>query len=207
MDFTVIIQSLSQGGDIMKLTSLSAVFGVLAICAVTAAAQSASLDQFRPKVLPVLVQVNAHGQITSASPAFELTPSLTRLLRTNLDEMINRPATDKQGRPMASQFVMNLAVQATPHSKGEYNVNFAYVSTSPVPAGSWYWVHIDGHRLALAPQHSGNVRQPTPMNRYQYPPDSNRSFTPVPTSPASQPINQAPLASQGSPARALDRAR
>ena len=191
----------------MKFISVSAVFGVLALCAGTAAAQSASLNQFKPKVMPVLVQVNAHGKVTSASPAIELTPKLTRLLRENLDEMIVRPATDKQGHPISSQFVINLAVQATPHLKGNYDVHFAYVSTTPVPAGSWYWVHRNGVQLALAPQHSGNFRQRMSIIPDQSPTNNNRRYAPAPTTPASQTVNQAPPASQAPPTRSLDRAQ
>ena len=191
----------------MKLAQISAASGILAICAGAAVAGPASLNQFRPKVMPVLVQVNSHGKITSVSPAIELTPKLTRLLRENLDEMISRPATDKQGHPISSQFVINLAVHATPHSNGDYNVRFAYVSTSPVPAGSWYWVHINGVRLALARQHPGNVQHRMPISPDQSPPASNRIYAPASTLPASQTIHQAPPASQAPPARGLDRRR
>ena len=189
----------------MKLTRLAAAFVVMATCAGPAAADSDSLNQFRPKVMPVLVQVNSHGKVTAASPAIELSPGLTRLLRENLDEMISHPATDKHGRPMSSQFVINLAVQATPHSKGNYDVRFAYVSTSPVPAGSWYWVHIDGHRLALAPQHPGNSRQRLQSSRRgEYSPRHSRSYVPASTPPVRQTVQQAP---QASPARGSERIR
>lgn len=117
----------------------------------TAMASSASLNEFTPKVLPVLVQINAKGKVTDASPAMKLSPRLDRLLRQNLDELINQPATD-HGRPVASQFVANLALTVTPRREGGYDARFAFVSGSPVPSGSWHWVHVDGHRLALARQ-------------------------------------------------------
>ena len=195
-DFPVIVQSLTQGDIIMKLTSLSAVFGVLALCGGTAAAQSASLNRFQPKVMPVLVQVNSHGKITEASPAYALEPKLSRLLRENLDEMISLPATDKQGHPVSSQFIINLATQATPLSKGTYSVRFAYVSATPVPAGSWYWVHINGVQLALAPQHSGIFRHRGPIGQNQDPDNTNTPDELPQRMPASQTINQAPPASQ-----------
>ncbi|WP_255324918.1 hypothetical protein [Rhodanobacter sp. OR444] len=121
-----------------------------------AATPSGSLNEFRPKVLPVLVQVNAQGKITDASPAMKLPPSLDRLMRANLNEMISKPATDKKGRPIASQFIANLVLHTTPRTEGGYDAQFVYESISPVPSGSWYWVHIDGHRLALASQDSFN---------------------------------------------------
>lgn len=191
----------------MKLARLSAIFGILALCTGAAAAEPASLNQFRPKIMPVLVQVNSHGKVTEASPSIELSPRLTRLLRENLDEMIGGPATDKHGRPMSSQFVINLALQATPHSKDKYDVRFAYVSTSPVPAGSWYWVHIDGHRLALAPQHPGSFQQRMQARPYRYAPDHIRTFVPASTPPVRQTVNQAPQALHAPPARGLERSR
>ncbi|WEN14366.1 hypothetical protein PY254_14155 [Rhodanobacter sp. AS-Z3] len=136
----------------MKSVQLTVVLSTLALCSGTAAAASASLNQFNSKVMPVLVRVNSQGKVTEASPAVELTPKIRRLMRANLDEMIRTPATDKHGRPIASQFVINLALNTAPSTNGNYDAKFAYVSTSPVPAGSWYWVHLDGVRVALANQ-------------------------------------------------------
>jgi len=75
----------------------------------TAMAAAGSLNGFTPRLLPVLVQVNAQGKVTAASPAMKLSPRLDRLLRQNLDELINQPATD-HGRPMASQLIARLAL-------------------------------------------------------------------------------------------------
>ena len=123
--------------------------GVLAVGASAAMASSGSLNEFKPKVMPVLVHVDASGKVTEVSPSAELSPKVNRLLRQSLDEMISKPAT-VHGRPISSQFIINLAVQASPRPEGDYLARFVYVSSSPVPNGSWYWVHIDGHRLALA---------------------------------------------------------
>ncbi|EIM03082.1 hypothetical protein RHOFW104T7_17065 [Rhodanobacter thiooxydans] len=139
----------------MKSTRLSLLLGMLVAGTGAAAASSGSLNEFQPKVLPVLVQVNTHGKVTDASPAMELPPSLRRLLRQNLDEMISKPATD-HGRPVSSQFIANLVLHTTPRTGGGYDAQFVYESISPVPPGSWYWVHIDGHRLALASRSSFN---------------------------------------------------
>lgn len=138
----------------MKTIHRLAMVALLLACSGAATATSASLNAFHDKVMPVLVQVNSQGQVTSASPAIALSPKISRLLRTNLDEMISKPATDKQGHPIASQFIINLAVQAALLDNGKYAAHFTYLSTQPVPTGSWYWVHIDGHRLALARQGS-----------------------------------------------------
>ncbi|MEO5829795.1 MAG: hypothetical protein ABIQ36_04430 [Rhodanobacter sp.] len=82
----------------MKSVRLSIALATLATFSGTASAASLSLNQFTPKVMPVLVQVNSQGKVTSASPAMALSPKLSRLLRANLDEMISALATDKHGR-------------------------------------------------------------------------------------------------------------
>jgi len=122
------------------------------------------------------VQVSAQGKVTSASPATTLSPRLDRLLRADLDEMIRQPAVDEHGRPVSSQFVINLALQAATRAQGGYDARFAYVSASPVPAGSWYWVHIDGHRLALASQRSFDGPGRFPLHRDRHQPDQNRAY-------------------------------
>lgn len=165
--------------------------GMLSVGANAAMADSQSLNSFPSRVLPVLVQVNSHGQVTDASPATELSPALNRLLRKNLDELISKPATDKHGRPMSSQFVINVALQASPRQEGDYDAQFAYVSSSPVPSGSWYWVHIDGHRLALASRNSFDrvERSDFHYNR-EMNPEVNYSRTP--TSPIQETSRSAP---------------
>jgi hypothetical protein len=149
----------------MKTFQRSLALGALIFVSGMAAAGSGSLSAFIPKVLPVLVQVDAHGKVTGVSPATELSPKLRRLLRANLDEMITAPAIDDKGRPTSSQFVINLALQTSPRADGNFDVSFAYVSTAPVPSGSWYWVHTDGRELALASQSSRNRGEHIP-NHY-----------------------------------------
>ena len=158
----------------MKIFPLSLALGALIILPGTVAAASASLSAFAPKVLPVLVQVDAQGKVTGASPAVELPPRLERLLRANLDEMISAPAIDKKGRPMSSQFIVNLTLRTSPRPDGDYEVNFAYLSTAPVPPGSWYWVHTDGRQLSLASQDSRNRREHIPNNANRYQPAYQR---------------------------------
>jgi len=163
---------------VMKSTQRFAVLGVLLAWSGLAVAGSASLNEFRSKVIPVLVRVNSHGKVTRASPAMTLSPGIQRLLRANLDEMIQTPATDKRGRPITSQFIINLAVQASPQDNGNYEAQFTYISTEPVPAGSWHWVHIDGHRLAL-----GSQRYPDPLLTLR--PEPYHQFNPHHESPMS----------------------
>jgi hypothetical protein len=142
----------------MKRYCTLVLLGLLVVVAGAATATSRSLNGFTPKVMPVLVRVDSRGKVVEASPSIELSPRFDRLLRQTLDEMITRAASD-HGRPVASQFVINLALQASPRTDGEYDARFVYVSTSPVPSGSWYWSELDGHRLALVSRDAGHPRR------------------------------------------------
>ncbi|MBD8872050.1 hypothetical protein [Rhodanobacter sp. DHB23] len=167
-----------------------------------------SLNQFPHRLEPVLMQVDSHGKVTEASPAYSLPPKMARLLDANLGEMIHAPATDKHGKPIASQFVMNVVLQAKPDGAGNYDAHFTYVSTRPVPAGEWYWVHLDGDRLALASRdflpHGGHF---LPLERYRdgYRPSYKGNERP---SPAAMPvIRNTAYSSSGASAPAQPRSR
>lgn len=168
----------------MRTPLLSALVIALLGCTSAFANDSMSLNQFPHRVEPVLVQVDARGKVTAASPAYELPPKMTRLLNANLGEMIHAPATDKNGKPIPSQFVMNVALQAEPNGSGDYEAHFTYVSTNPVPPGSWYWVHLDGDRLALASRDDffPRGRHSIPVVRYHdgYRPSYKGTSQPVP---------------------------
>ncbi|MEW9625311.1 hypothetical protein [Rhodanobacter geophilus] len=172
----------------MRKQLLSAVVVALLGSTSASAGDSMSLNQFPHRVEPVLVRVDAAGKVTQASPAYELSPKMTRLLQDNLSEMIRKPATDKHGKPVSSQFIMNMALLATPNGSGSYEAYFTYVSTKPVPPGSWYWVHLDGDRLALASQDMfrfGRDRhRSVPVSRYGdgYRPTYRGSSQPMPAS-------------------------
>lgn len=144
-----------------------------------------SLNQFPHRLEPVLMRVDAHGKVTQVSPAYRLPLKLDRLLRANLDEMISKPAVDKQGKAIPSQFIMNVALRTEPRSSGDYDAWFDYVSTAPVPSGSWYWVHLDGDRLALANQDipPARFREPLPVHRLNdgYRPTYRENSPPTPT--------------------------
>lgn len=163
--------------------------GALLLAACGAAAQVAlAADAGSRRVLPVLVRVDAHGKVTDVSPAWKVSPRLERLVRTTLDQMITRPAHYK-GRAVASQFVINLRAESTRRADGRFDVRLAYVSAKPVPSGSWYWVDIDGRRLALADRdaihqrryfmHRDDARLPRWVPRY-----------PAPTAPVARPSSQ-----------------
>lgn len=137
----------------MKMLLSLSMAGCLAMAATLASADGFSLNRFPNHVLPVLVQVDSHGKVTDVSSAIELTPRFDRLLRETLDELITKPAA-LHGKPVASQFVMNLGMQTKQRPDGNYDASFVYLSASPVPAGQWFWQHEDGHRLVLVNRNS-----------------------------------------------------
>lgn len=129
---------------------------------------SGSLNQFPVRVLPVLVNVDSKGRIVNVASAYQLSPRFNRLLTKNVSEMISKPAVDKQGHAVSSQFVLNLAMQATPREDGNYDTEFRYVSAQPVPSGRWGWAHTDGYDLALLDLSGPSVHRPmavTPDHR------------------------------------------
>ncbi|MGO4701524.1 hypothetical protein [Dyella sp. 2RAB6] len=132
----------------MKRLRFLALLG-MSLVASQAAMATESLSDFPLRTLPVLVNVDAAGKITSASPAMQLPPVMERLLRTNLDEMVSGPAHWK-GKPISSQCIINVALKASPRDDGKYDAGFAYLSAQPVPIGRWHWVNLDGRRLMLA---------------------------------------------------------
>lgn len=161
----------------MKRSHVVMLVGALSVAggAAMASTSPGSLNLFPQRVLPVLVQVNADGKVTSASPAIALQPPLRRLLSQNLDEMITRPA-QPHGRPVASQFIVNLQLQANRRDDGDYDAHFVSVSTQPVPAGNWHWVDIEGRQWALA-----GPRGTTPLQQQRYlepPVRPDRGYTP-----------------------------
>jgi hypothetical protein len=132
----------------MKIAVFSLALCLAAFSQLGLAQDGGSLNGFRNHAFPVLVRVNDRGKVTDVQPSVTLSPRTDRLLRANLGEMIAKPAMVK-GRPVSSIFVIQLALHTEKQSDGKYRAHFSYVSSIPVPPGSWYWVHINGHRLAL----------------------------------------------------------
>lgn len=184
----------------MKRLHVMALFGILSVAGSAAMASSGALSPFKPGLLPVLVKVDAHGKITEISPAIQLSPQVKRLLAQNLGEMITKPAFD-HGKPISSQFVVNLALQATPLEGGNYDAQFAYVSTAPVPPGSWHWVDVEGRRFALAGPHVHS----SPRMPFNDSPAGYQISSPVQSSNMSSPSTQS--ASSSSPASASAHSR
>ncbi len=179
----------------MKGIRTAALIGALVAAAGVAQASEMG-DTTQSRVLPVLVQVDTLGQVTSASPATPLSPAMDRLLRQSLDQMINQPAM-VHGTPVPSQFVINLALDATTRADGGYQATFRYVSTSPVPTGSWYWVSVDnGRRFALGDRHDIRQRRVFDPPRRYVPQQDNRLNQGSPTPPKTQVASYRPAQAQ-----------
>ncbi|HVX05321.1 MAG TPA: hypothetical protein VHA71_09415 [Rhodanobacteraceae bacterium] len=128
----------------MKPLRASLVACAIAAFAGTALASSGSLVEFKPKVMPVVVQVDAQGQVTDVLPSEQLTPWLQKMLVNQLDAWIVKPATVK-GHPVASRFIVEVAMQAKPRKDGNYDANFVYVKSMAMPfAGAVHWNVING---------------------------------------------------------------
>lgn len=143
---------------------ITALLGTLTLLAVAGTASAESLTPTTApegrQVLPVLVKVNAEGRITGVSPSTRLPPKLSRLLRDNLEELIAGPANNAAGEGISSQFIANMALDAIPLEDGNRSVQFTFVSSQPVPPGSWFWSHVDNRRLALVRREAGPDRSP-----------------------------------------------
>ena len=152
-----------------------------------ATASPGSLTSFPPRVMPVLVHVNSLGKVTEVQPSTQLSPRLRRLLASNLRRWISKPAM-VDGHPVDSYSIVNVALHATPRKDGKYDASFAFVSILPAPFASAYWSTKDGTQLALVESHGGsslidysNRNSPAPMNHFQQPAASLRSFNPAPS--------------------------
>ncbi len=134
---------------------------LLALVGVSALANPADGDSAsQPHLLPVLVHVDTHGTVTAVSPAYELRPSMVKALRGSIQKMITKPAM-KNGKPVRSQFVINLRMTTVVRKDGSHAAQYTYLSSKPLPAGSWHWTHTDDHRLALTDQSAQTI----PMDR------------------------------------------
>jgi len=179
----------------MKQFQVMLAGAVMMLACGTTMADSMSLTHFKPRVMPVLVAVNAKGHVTKVLPSTELSPTLQRLLTENLNEWIARPATVK-GHAVASQMIVNVALHAKRRADGRYDVNFAYVSMLHSPfGGAAHWAWKDGRELALVSD--SDVRSPP---RWRPPPPPSfpqqqfvpRNTTRMASSPAPRPVTPPP---------------
>lgn len=172
----------------MRLIPMSLMACTLAAMAGPALADTMSLTQFRPQVMPVLVQVNTQGHVTKLLPSVQLSPQLERLLRQSIEQWVVKPASVK-GHAVESQVIMKVALQAVPvNGSKNYDVSFTYVSMVQSPFGAAaHWVWKDGHELALvsdaATLQFRNVHRfvsPRPFQPFRQPRVATRASAPTP---------------------------
>lgn len=144
----------------MKPLRASVIACAITAFAGTAMASSGSLVEFKPQVMPVVVQVNAEGQVTDILPSEQLTPLWKKMLIKQINAWIVRPATVKD-HPVASRFIIEVGMQAKPRQDGDFDANFVYVKSLPMPAaGAVHWNVINGGlELALVSDTGGHPQQ------------------------------------------------
>ncbi|HEX7326108.1 MAG TPA: hypothetical protein VF292_12265 [Rhodanobacteraceae bacterium] len=129
----------------MKILQASLVGCAVAMLSGVAFAGSGSLVSFKSRVMPVVVDVDATGQVTGIMPSGRLRPAARSLLVRQLSRWITGPAIVK-GKPVPSTFIVEVGVQSRELKNGDYKVNYAYVKSMPVPFyGLAYWSHSYGH--------------------------------------------------------------
>lgn len=144
----------------MKPLRASVIACAIAAFAGTAMASSGSIVEFKPRVMPVVVQVDARGQVTDVLPSERLTPAWQSMLIKQLNAWIVKPAI-VEDHPVASRFIIEVAMQAKLRKDGKYDANFVYVKSLPMPfGGAVHWNVINGGlELALVSDMAGRQRQ------------------------------------------------
>lgn len=185
----------------------------IAAFAGTAMASSGSLVEFKPTVMPVVVQVDAQGQVTDVLPSQQLSPQLRKLLVGQLDAWIVKPAI-VDGRAVASRFIVEVAMQAKPRQDGKYDANFVYVKSLPLAfGGALHWDVINGGlELALVSDTGASHRErqvfetryPAPGNGRSRPAGRPATRGAASPRPAVNAAHQAPMPSMATaPAQAM----
>lgn len=171
----------------MKPISMSLMVCALAALAGPVLADSMSLTQFKPQVMPVLVEVNTQGHVTKLLPSVHLSPKLEHLLRQSIEQWVVKPASIK-GRAVDSQVIMKVALEAVPvKGSKSYEASFAYVSMVQSPFGaSAHWAWKDGHELALVSDSA--TMQFRNVHRFVAPPQPFRQMQVATRTPAPTPV-------------------
>ncbi len=101
--------------------------------------------------IPVLIKVDAAGNVTEISPWAQLSDELSALLQTNVKEMVVSPATNAAGRRIESQFLANMQLVTEPTEHGQITAHFSNVSIKGLPnTGRWYWANTNSTQPALS---------------------------------------------------------
>lgn len=165
--------------------------GALALASFGCAATELTVARYEQGIVPVLVSVNSQGKVTHVQASQNLKPSLSKLLRKNLEEAIVAPAL-RDDKPVNAQIVMRMKLDLTPTEDGRYAARFLPVESKQVPYGAWFWL-LDGDRYALV----DDVRGP-PVLRQAPPPEPRRQARPPVPAPQPPAPAQPPTSSSGS---------
>ncbi len=142
-----------------------------------ASATEFAVAKYEEGIIPVLVNVNKAGEVTSVTPAQKMKPSWNRMMRDTIKQIVTAPATDEQGHAIASQIVMRMKLESTPDSdKGQYSLHFVPVEVVSVPAGVWSW-RVSGTTYALSNDRSMPALRDSPSM------ESARGPVPTPAPP------------------------
>ncbi|NII09438.1 hypothetical protein [Oleiagrimonas sp. C23AA] len=90
------------------------------------------------KIMQVYVKVDDTGKVRAVKPDHSLTPSMQRILRSNIAAMITEPAKD-HGKAVDSQMIMYLTPVSKEVAPGKVKMRFKYVAAKPLPAGTYRW--------------------------------------------------------------------
>lgn len=143
----------------MKIRAACVLFLAFLLAAGVAVAAANADHANNSHVVPLLVHVDKTGKVTDVNPAYDLSPATVKTLTAIVSKMITKPAT-KDGKPIASQLVMNLALVPVTQSNGARGMSVKYLSSKPLPKGNWFWTHTADHRLALNNQAAGGQIMP-----------------------------------------------
>lgn len=163
--------------------------GGTAFAAGTAPVNTASPADAHSRIIWTVVNVNKAGQVTGIQPSERLPGWEHDLLMKQLHAWFNQPARNKNGKPIASRFVMKLNMDAKPTPTGAYAANFTIAKTMPVNfAGSVYWnMSEPGDQLTLVSSSArivyGNLNEISVDNAADTAPILGRNPTPPPPPP------------------------
>lgn len=124
----------------MKTVSRLLVAGIALALAGTAVAGASAQTMPDSRIIWTVVNVNKLGKVTGIQPSERLPGWEHQLLMKQLHAWFNKPATNKDGKPISSRFVLKLAMSTTPTANGNYAAKFQIAKAMPVNfGGSVYW--------------------------------------------------------------------
>lgn len=174
----------------------SCCIAALASVSFASSATELTVASFEPGVMPVLVSVDKHGDVTRIQSSQTLKPSLNRLLRKNLKEMITGPGV-KDDQAINTQIVLRMTLKRTPLEDGRVAVSFVPVDGKVVPKGAWAW-KLDGGRYALVDATDPSFRSFKGFGDPPLGPSQHNFSSPPSQGPSSPPSTSSAPSSRGS---------